>query len=327
MYRDAGIGERESDFLHKFLSACANFYGTISLRDVWKLLKNISGEYGADAIKRKDLIAFSSIARREDVPYYVYEIDELYSEEKRSNSDRQIVHRSLIRAGYGHKTLYYHVAEKQCKKMYYLPDDLLSYAIPRSSPQETKLLRFLSGLKVTASESQNRFGEKHICIHKGKKLGSFSFQNSYETFSFQWAAGEIEGHPSVNEKVLRELAENTSGSEPEKIVRRYKENCNIGYLSPSDSISNIMDELNEVGVRLTETRYRALIDLLTEFNNESHLWCNCGWTTSDLSKHIGRSGPTSLSLGPGIMSLTAEGKIDLKEIEEELKKYGVKLEK
>jgi hypothetical protein len=327
MYREAGLDEKKSDFLHKFFSACANFYGTIALRDAWELLKNIAEQYGADTIKRKDLIAFSSIARREDVPYYVYEIDELYTAEKRSNLDRQIVHKSLIRAGYGQRTDYYHVAERQYGKPYYLPEDLLAYAVPKTSPQEAKLLHFLSGLKVTASKSEDSLGRKHTCIHKGKTLGSFSFRNSDETFSYQWAAGEIEGHPSVNEKVLRELTERTAGSEAEKIVRQYREECNIGVQNPSDSICRIMDELNEVGVCLSEARCRALVDLLTEFNNESHLWCNCGWTPSDLSKRTGRTPPTSMSLGPGIMKLAAEGKIDLKEFEEELRKYGVKLEK
>lgn len=51
-------------------------------------------------IHRRDLIAFSSIVRREVQPYWVYEIEELYTEEPHNDLDRHIVSKELIGAGY-----------------------------------------------------------------------------------------------------------------------------------------------------------------------------------------------------------------------------------
>ena len=42
-------------------------------------------------IHRRDFIAFSSIVRREVQPYWVYEIEELYTEEPHNDLDRHIV--------------------------------------------------------------------------------------------------------------------------------------------------------------------------------------------------------------------------------------------
>ena len=123
-------------------------------------MRAVAKQYGMEDIKRRELIDFSSIARRENVPYNVYEIDELYSAEKRAEIDREIVNKKLIKAGYAGKNIYYELAELQAGKPYYIPEDILSYAAGNTVPEETKLLNFLKKLKVTATESENRFGKK-----------------------------------------------------------------------------------------------------------------------------------------------------------------------
>ena len=159
MYHEANLDEEKSSFLHQFFLSAANLYGIAVLRDLWDILKEIAPQYGVNGIKRKDLIAFSSIVRREDVPYYIYEIDELYSGEKRSTLDREIVHKSLVRSGYSKMAWYYNLADAQADTPYYIPKDFLTYAAASATREETLLLRFLKRLKVTAKESENRYNK------------------------------------------------------------------------------------------------------------------------------------------------------------------------
>ncbi len=79
-----------------------------------------------------------------------------------------------------------------------------------------------------------------------------------------------------NEQILKEVIEKTRGSEADKIVRMYKQNCNIGYRDSTESLSLVFNELREVGVELSQKRMNELAGLLVQFNNHSHLWCNRG---------------------------------------------------
>ena len=74
LYKEAGLSEETRSYLHTLFAACANLYGALCLRAVWSLHQGIEG---APKIRRKDLIAFSAIVRREKQPYFVFEIEEL----------------------------------------------------------------------------------------------------------------------------------------------------------------------------------------------------------------------------------------------------------
>ena len=89
LYTQARLSTEACDFLHSLFAACANLYGAIALRDVWSVYRELKSE--APRIRRQDLIAFSTIVRREVQPYRVYEIEELYTEEPHNDLDRHIV--------------------------------------------------------------------------------------------------------------------------------------------------------------------------------------------------------------------------------------------
>lgn len=325
MYREANIDDKKKDFLHKLFLAAVNLYGAIALRDLWEILKKYAQRYDMKEIKRMDLINFSSIVRRENVPYYVYEVDELYAEEKRSELNRELVHKSLVGTGSRKFAWYYGMVESQLNNSFYLPDDLLAFAVLKATPIEKELLEFLKKLRVTAKYSTSRYGVRFLCDNVGKTLGSFSFRNRSETFQYEWYSGKNPEHPSKDKKALQRLLECTEGSEAEKILRVYKRNCNIGSLSVSDSMQTVFDELIEVGVQLTDRQFDELTYLLTQFNNSSHLWCIRGWTPIEIVKSSPREKPKFVTLGPGIKQSIAEGKISLEEIEEELRKRGLTL--
>lgn len=98
LYMQAGLSTETCAFLHSLFAACANLYGTIALRDVWSVYQELKSD--VPRIHRRDLIAFSSIVRREVQPYWVYEIEELYTEEPHNDLDRHIVSKELIATVY-----------------------------------------------------------------------------------------------------------------------------------------------------------------------------------------------------------------------------------
>ena len=103
-------------------------------------------------IHRRNLIAFSSIVRREVQPYWVYEIEELYTEEPHNDLDRHIVSKEVIGAGYGKMFSFYALMDERDDRPYCVPDDFLSYAEPTASVEEKSLADFIGNLKSTAME-------------------------------------------------------------------------------------------------------------------------------------------------------------------------------
>ena len=326
MVRDAKIDEDMNSFLHKFFLAAVHLYGVVILSDLWQILKEVANLYGMSHIKRKDLIAFSSIVRREKVPYYVFEIDELYSEEKRSDLKRELVHKSLIGAN-SFKTDYFRLSNMQADKTYYIPNDILSFVNIKRSPEEIRLLNYLKKLKVTARSVEGTAGKRIPCKYVGKTLGKFSFRNHHEDFEYRYYNGEIKEHGRKNERILNEIIEKTKGSEADKIVRMYKQNCNIGYQDSTAGFSLVFNELYEVGVELSQKRMNELADLLMQFNNNSHLWCNRGWTPSDLLQQKHTKGPLNISIGPNMKKFIEEGRIDMDAFIEMCNQHGIEWSK
>ena len=135
MYKQSGIPKEVREYLHTLFKACANLYGHIELRDLWVIhgrLKNVP------TIKRKQMVEFAGIARRDgELPYCVYEADELWDDVKRSGVGREIVHKDLVNGTYKKLMFYYELIDHYVDNYpFYMPEDLLSYAEPVLSEEE-----------------------------------------------------------------------------------------------------------------------------------------------------------------------------------------------
>lgn len=315
MYKEAGISDDMKAYYHDVFQACANLYGAIDFRNLWKLLKELEKkDPSLPKTKRKDFLAFSSIARREEQDYYVYEIDELYSEEPRDEMDRHIVSKQLVGSGYGKMFGFYQLMDNAHDKPIFMPEDLLYYADPHMSEAEAGLTVFISDLKSVADECTSKYGESIPNENKGKTLREFIFLNSNERFDLEY----YKGKPGIVKSIL----EDAGDSEAEKIIKKFKYWENIGSIAFTRIIQLIIDELEEAGVRVREKEWRTLIGLITEYHNTSHLWCLSGWAPSDLGRRQ-RSGPTAISFGPGIQKAFADGEMDKDEIVKYIKDMGL----
>ena len=315
LYTQASLSTGACDFLHSLFAACANLYGAIALRDVWSVYQELKSE--APRIRRYDLIAFSAIVRREVQPYRVYEIEELYTEEPHNDLDRHIVSKELIGAGYGKMLSFYALMDECDDRPYCVPDDFLSYAEPTASAGEKSLADFIGNLKSTATECAPKQRKTYPNENRGKKLSEFSFLNLNEQFNLEY----YKKVPATYSALLEEY----SGTESEKIMRSYRRTENIGYLRTRDMIQNMLIELSEVGVRLTETQHSTLMRLMMQYHNGSRLWCLRGWTPNELAAMHGNAGAPSISFGPGIQKAFADGTMDKNELVRKIQDLGWKV--
>ena len=315
LYMQAGLSTEACDFLHSLFAACANLYGAIALRDVWSVYQELKS--GAPRIHRRDLIAFSSIVRREVQPYRVYEIEELYTEEPHNDLDRHIVSKELIGAGYGKMFSFYALMDELGNQPYCVPEYFLSYAVSSASAEESVLSNFIENLKSTAKECAPKQRKTYPNENRGKKLSEFSFLNLDEQFNLEY----YKKVPATHSALLEEY----SGTEAEKIMRSYRRTENIGYLRTTDMIQNVLIELCEVGVRLTETQHSTLMRLMMQYHNGSRLWCLRGWTPNELAAMHGNTGAPSISFGPGIQEAFADGIMDKNELVRKIKELGWKV--
>lgn len=315
LYTQAGLSTEAIDFLHLLFAACANLYGAIALRDVWSIYQELKKD--APQIRRRDLIAFSAIVRREVQPYRVYEIEELYTEEPHNDLDRHIVSKELIGTGYGKMFSFYALMDELGDQPYCVPDNFLSYAAPSASAEESSLSEFIGNLKSTARECAPRRRKAYPNENRGKKLSEFSFLNLNEQFNLEC----YKKVPATYSALLEEY----SGTEAEKIMRSYRWTENVGHLRTTDMIQDVLTELSEAGVRLTEAQHSTLMRLMMQYHNGSRLWCLRGWTPNELAVMHGNTCAPSISFGPGIQKAFADGTMDKDELVRKIKELGWKV--
>ena len=281
-YRDAGISENKIQFLKDLCLSCMNLYGAIHAEQLWAVYKELSEKAAVPKIHRKELYTALGIFRREDLPYYVFEPDEVYSEEPRTERYRLLVSKRLIYNGYGKFTRVYQLIEASWGKPHFVPENLLVYKDPIRDEREQKLIAWLSELSCTQTEFETRYGKKFPCAYTGKKLGEFSFISRNDEFELRYQRGEIAGRKG-NAKYAVELeAELNSMTAAERLVCDYTWRSHLGVTKPTESLTYFMDDLGEMGVRLTKEQVEFLITSLIDYHNHLHLWCNCGWAPAEM---------------------------------------------
>lgn len=329
MYLDSGLTEEKITFLRRLFDGAAALYGVITLDNLLNVYREYASKIPAVRIHRKDIYNFSSIARREVHDYYVYEVDELYKEEQREDKYRYIIFHEIM--DFIPNDAFYKIEELANKHSFYVPDNLLSLKGHVKSEAEDKLYNYIENIKANSPVLRNRFLKEKTkpSPHQGKKLKDFTFLSDNEQFQLDWESGKIEGGPKKpQEHKLKKFWNFLGGSMAEKLFRIIRFNLFSGRLSLTYIINIVMGSLEEAGVVMSEKEFKKFISLLQEFNNNSHLYINRGWTPKELSQDMYRDykGPTTLSLGPGIMKSINEGKIDFDELKAKAREMGINIE-
>ena len=283
---------RVVEVLHNYYKAFSELFGSIQLNEAWKILKRLEPN-----IQKKQFIDFSSVVRREDVPYRIFEIDELYCDETRHEAARFIVNNELISDGYYKFQKIYALHELQCGKPYYDKPDLLEVAAhPRF---DKELISFINNMKFTKGEQ------------KGKRFCDAVFLTKFEEFEVEYYKSETKKQ-KVLEKALIPFSE--------KLMKEIKFSVEFDDY-PITAVSDYFDEAGYV----FEAKKQAekFFSLWMDYNNNSHLWRNRGFTPSELYRAQGSPFPKQISLGPGFKQAFHEGQISRDELIKKMKEMGL----
>lgn len=287
LYIETGLSESQISFLHDFFLSAANLYGAITLHDLWEVYVNLAGKTVIPIIRKKDLIAASSVFRREELPYFVFEINELYSEESQNDINREIVHEGLISYGNNKLDLYYCLQDVLRSNPYYVPSDFLKYKDRADSPADCELKSFFGNLKITAEKYIDPISQVS-CPCKGaknSKLKDADFLFQREQYELDFATGS-KGAKKANDRYIHYLKQQLNKSIPERFVDILHWSINVGTPKISDILSIISEELCEAGVQISKNQLNVLGKLIQNYNNTSHLMCLRGWTPDDFSEHM-----------------------------------------
>lgn len=285
------------EVLHTYYEAFANLYGAIQLKDAWKVFKRFEPK-----IHKKQFLEFSAIVRREDVPYYIYEINELYSEEKPYDMERYIVNKQIIPVGYGKFHHFYNLMDEQAGKPIYALPDFLEAASHRLHDKE--LRTFLEKMKFNDGEFAGKlFSEANVLTYDEK------FDMAYY---------------AKNKAVLKAINEKANVVLSEKIMQELMWWTEFAERSP---ITLLTEFLNKIDYTFeSQEQAEQLISLVSDFINNSHLWRNCGLTPMQLHSLMARhtdQKPTAISLGPGIHKAIKDGDIDKNDLIRRLKEMDI----
>ena len=95
-YSESGMTGNQIDFLHEFFLAAARLYGVTRVGDLWVIYKELGRHQKVVEVRRRDMLTFSAIARRENLPYRIYELNEVYVEDEPSELQRMVISKDIL---------------------------------------------------------------------------------------------------------------------------------------------------------------------------------------------------------------------------------------
>ena len=327
-YAELGLSQSNIELLHTYFRCFSNLYGVITVKDAWDVFRHYEGTI----VHKKDFVAFSGIVQREgNLPYSIYEQNEIYSDEDDEPLYRMIVNNKLVLSGYNRFIYVYATVEHQGDKPYYIPEKQIFESFTEDrfylTPYGKSMKTFVENLK-TSGVSKDFNGKPNgeltdlngISV-KGKRLVECAFHTQSEQFELRYFKSE-----SKKQKLLE--AFNIPASE--KILRRIEEYIMTGGVfkndSPSREIEYLVNFLNEdFGVELSERQFEQFAELFIKLNNNSNLWLNCGRSPDELFKKSAHKMPSTISLGPNMKKMIANGEMDKEELEKQLAQMGITL--
>lgn len=285
MYRDAGLSEEKAEYLHSLFEGAANLYGSIMLSDLWQVYQTLTCRKPTIKIKKKELIAFSSIVRREKHDYFVFEIDELYRAEKRADTRRLLV---INRLGAGATyTPYYNVVKAQMGKPFYVPGDLTEVKGPIITREEDALREYLENITASSPFVYDMVrGEKTASAspHQGKKLSEFVYHAESTRLRLEELKSMLGNCSEEKEEEIRKTLNYVNVPFSTTLMRSIRA-LTFNSKSPSlkDISSFIERDMENAGIVITSSLSEELEKFIDAFINNANLYINRGWSQKRLA--------------------------------------------
>lgn len=325
-YSELGLSPEIIDLLHTYFLCFSNLYGLITIQEAWDIFRNYEGIRN---IHKKDFIAVSSIVQREEQPYVILEMKEVFSgETSEKETDRLIINRKLLYDGYRRFEAVYFIDEQAVGKPRYIPesrDEFLSYSEDPfwKNPAGAELRTLLAGLKTSGvGRSPDFAGKADIPITdldgkpvKGKRLSAFCMNTQMESINIDMEKRES------RKKLLTERFRTTPAEKLYQFIESAVQGKNP-YLIGKE-LSKLFERLDDdFGAVYTQAEAEKIVALYSTLNNTTNMWSNAGWTPDELMKKQNSDKFPAIQFGPGMQKMFEDGEMDREELTALLKKNG-----
>lgn len=286
MYKEAGLSEEKVDYLHRLFEGAANLYGVIMLSNLWHVYLTLTERKPLTIkIKKKELVAFSSIVRREEHDYFVFEIDELYSAEKRTELRRLLVINRL--GAFNRYTPFYNVVKAQGNKPFYVPRDLTEVDGPIITKEEDELTAYLDNLVASSPVVYSTEGGKKVEMpspHQGRKLSEFTFHDNAVKTMIEELESMLGNGSEESDKKIRVKLEYMNVPFSTSLMRRIRVMTFNSQNPSADLLMSFTNDLERAGVIVTDSVKKKLEKLFSAFVDNANLYINRGWTPKRLAQ-------------------------------------------
>ncbi len=188
MYRDIPLKDTTFRLLRKYFNALANLYGIIPLQKAYEIISS----QNPTLVSPEEFRAFAEIAKHEQGSYYIFGMDDLFTDEKpRSFMEQEIIDRAFLG---DELDLYVNTKRHQQDLPYYIPakkellayDDML-YCEP--TPAAAAIRAFLSSRFSLREEDVTTVWNAFSCRERYMNTG---LQQAFENLKHMGAVPNTE---------------------------------------------------------------------------------------------------------------------------------------
>ncbi len=332
----SGLKPETMEFLHHFFRAASNLYGIVCLEDLFGIYKDLFVKRNEAGLEDKkyvkditwnEFVDFSSVVRRDgNVPYFIYELSEVYSAEKDAMEERLLINKELLHKGYYKFGFTDSLIRTQGDKPFYVPQNFLDFEKHILSPEEKKLLKFFENLKSTAKEVPVYIDREndHTDFYSWNTNKGRYLKNIHNIVGFDAcmvrAFGGFNKLPYFENKRLF-----TEDGDLRNFAEQLLFHCvflaKSCVLMPNELIQDTEMWLSEMGVELSNKQLGEYLELIMNFNNNLRTWGNRGFTPDELFHINMQKNPNmvpKINFGDGYKKMFEEGNFSIEELRQKV---------
>lgn len=290
-YAELGLSDAKLQLLHTFFRCAANFYGVLPVSNAWELFKHYEGL----RVHKKDFVAFSGVAQRDaSLPYAIYELNELYSDEPwRDPLNRAIVNRDMVMHGYYRFQHVYNTIGNQCSQSYLAPEKEIFLSFTEDqfyrTPQGRAMADFIGGLRTGGT--RRRWGGEAV----GPMLdlnGEPALGKRLSELLYRTGSEEVEIDITKRESEKQRLEHEFAAPAADKVLQRMRLDILTGFMDPDEEFSFQLRNLREnYDVQLSGKQTDRFLRLFMDLYFKSSLWQLGGWSFVSLHQSGAAYGP------------------------------------